>query len=116
MPVPEAAVNKDHSLILWQYNIRFTRQVLYVQAVAKTVGMQKLSYQHFRFGILTLYAAHVITARFLAVHVCHTIKLVSGTHPLQICEYLPLPMCNRGTGFVRTGSYMVAVATVVKTL
>jgi len=103
MPVPEAAMNKDDCLIIWQYNIRLTRQILHMQTVAKALRMQKPSYQHFGFGIFSLNAAHVITARFLAVHVCHTIKLVPRTHPLQICEYLPLPILNRGTRFVRIG-------------
>lgn len=76
--------------------------------------MKKPPDQHFGFGVFSLNAAHVITACFLAVHVCHTIKLVSRRRPLQICEYLPLLLRNSGTRFVRIGSYPVAIAAVVK--
>jgi hypothetical protein len=31
--------------------------------------------QHFRLGILTPYPRHIIAAGFLAVHICHFVKL-----------------------------------------
>ncbi len=114
MAVPETAMYKYDRLVFRQYYIGLTRQILHMQAVAVSVCMQKPPHQHLGFGIFPLYTAHVITACFLAVHVCHTIKLVPCRRRLQICEYLPLPLRNRGTRFVRIGSYPVAVAGVVK--
>jgi hypothetical protein len=114
MAVPETAMYEYDRLVFRQYYIGLTGQILHMQAVAVSVCMQKPSHQHFGFGVFSLNAAHVITACFLAVHVCHTIKLVPRRRPLQICEYLPLPMRNRGTRFVRIGGYPVAVAGVVR--
>jgi hypothetical protein len=37
--------------------------------------MQKLPHQHFGFGILAAYAAHIVAAGFLAVHIGHFVKL-----------------------------------------
>ena len=37
--------------------------------------MQKLPHQHFGFGILARYAAHIVAAGFLAVHIGHVVKL-----------------------------------------
>jgi hypothetical protein len=37
--------------------------------------MQKLTHQHFRLGILTPNARHIITARFLIVYIGHSVKL-----------------------------------------
>ncbi len=37
MTMPKAPLNENYSFILWQNNIRLTRQIFYVQSVAKSL-------------------------------------------------------------------------------
>jgi len=75
MPMPKATVYKDHGFVFGQHNVGFAGQVFHMQPVTKTVFMQKLPHQHFGFGILAPYAAHIVAAGFFAVHVGHFVKL-----------------------------------------
>ena len=58
-----------------QYNIRFPRQILYMQPVPKPVFMQKPPHQQLRLGILAAYTGHVIAARLFGVYIGHKAKV-----------------------------------------
>ena len=46
-----------------------------MELVAKSVGMQEFSNEHFRLGVFAFDAAHVIAACFAGVDICHGAKL-----------------------------------------
>jgi len=46
-----------------------------MKAVAETIGMQEFSDEHFRLYVLAFDLAHVVTPRFLIMHICHGVKL-----------------------------------------
>jgi hypothetical protein len=71
MAMPEAAMYKDDGAVAGQYYIGPAGHIFYVQAVAVAMGMQVAAHQHFGLGVLALYAAHVVAAGFLAMHIGH---------------------------------------------
>ncbi len=77
MAMPEAAMYKNDGPVSGQYYIGLAGHILYMQAVAVAMCMQVAAHQQFGLGILALYAAHVVAAGFLAMHVGHGIKLRS---------------------------------------
>jgi len=64
MAVPEAAMNKYSRFVFGQNNVRFSRQLFIMQAVAKTFAEQKFPDQYFRFCILTPDTGHIIASGF----------------------------------------------------
>lgn len=50
-----------------------------MQTVTKPFGEKELPHHQFRFGILPLNAAHVITAGLWVMHICHGIKVRVST-------------------------------------
>ena len=66
---------KNYGFIFGEYYIRLTRQTFHMQPVPEPVFMQKLTHQHFGFGILAPYARHVVTAGFFGVYICHNAKV-----------------------------------------
>lgn len=77
MAMPEATMNEDDRFIFWQHQVGLAGQGFIVQFVPEALSMQKLPHQHFRFGVLALYLAHVITAGGLIVHICHGVNVRS---------------------------------------
>jgi hypothetical protein len=49
-----------------------------MQFIPEAIGMQKAAHEHFGFGVLTLYPAHVIAALFLGMYICHSAKLAKN--------------------------------------
>lgn len=62
MPMPEAAVYKDHRFVFGEQDIGFAGKVVYVQAVSKPLGKEKPSHQQLGLGVGATDAAHVIAA------------------------------------------------------
>ena len=60
MAMPEATVNEDHRVVLFQDDVRLSRQVLIMQPVTETVGVKKPAHEHFRFRVLAPDPAHVV--------------------------------------------------------
>lgn len=79
--MPKTAVNKNHSFILWQDYVRFSREVLSIDSEPKTMAVNKRSNMQFRPSILATYLRHIVAADFLVMHVRH-ISLSSNLHGL----------------------------------
>jgi len=59
MAMPEAAMHKNGSPEFWQKQIRSSWNIPCVESVAKSVFVQQLADEHFRFCIARPYCAHV---------------------------------------------------------
>ena len=55
-----------------------------MEFIAEAVGMQKFSNEHFRLCVFAFDAAHIVTACFYRVHICHRIKVSLLFIPLPI--------------------------------
>lgn len=58
VPVPEAPVDKNHSPVLWQHQIRLARQPLIMQPEPQPEAMRGGPHQHFGLGVLGLDTGH----------------------------------------------------------
>lgn len=67
--MPEAAVHKDHGTVLWQHDVRLSRQFSIMEPIAKATGMKPAPDQHFRFGVSPPDRRHVAAARLVVVDV-----------------------------------------------
>ena len=72
MSVPEAAVDKYYSIVFWKNDIGFAGKVFYMQPVPESTGVQKTPHKHFGLCVLSLYAAHVVTAGLFIMYIGHT--------------------------------------------
>jgi hypothetical protein len=46
--------------------------------------VQKPAHEHFGLGVFALYAAHIVAAGFLAVHIGHAVKLMLNGKRLMV--------------------------------
>lgn len=74
MPVPEAAVHKNHGFVFWENNVGFSGQLFNIQPVPKPIGKKEFPRQHFRLGVLRFYAAHIVASRLFIVYIGHVCK------------------------------------------
>ena len=58
MSMPKAAVNEDYGPVLGEHKVRFARQALVVEKIAKAVGMQPSPNNQFGLCILAPDACH----------------------------------------------------------
>ena len=70
MPVPKTAMNKDHSPVLWENQIRLAWNVLDIQAVAEAAPMQCFTQNPFRLGVLAPNCGHNAGPRRLVDDIC----------------------------------------------
>lgn len=70
MLMPETAIHEDHGSIARQHQVRFSRQILCMQPVAKSGRMQGLSDLQFRAGMAAFNGRHIPATRGSVVNVC----------------------------------------------
>ena len=71
--VPETPIHKYHSLILGQYNIRFSGETAIIFTIAKTFEKQVLPDQLFRFCIFVANSGHVVASCFRRMYICPSV-------------------------------------------
>jgi hypothetical protein len=71
VPVPKAAVNKNHRVVLWKYKVWLTGKPAVVKSKAKPSSMQYGSQQLLRVGVFTSYAGHHPASNFFRYNVDH---------------------------------------------
>jgi hypothetical protein len=72
MPMPEAAMNENHGLVLGQHHVRPARQLSSVQAKAVAQPVHQRSNNDFRLGVLAPDTTHVPASALFAQPVSHT--------------------------------------------
>jgi hypothetical protein len=80
VPVPEAAVDEQRDLQLREYQIGRSGQISAMKPEAKSQGMRRFPYAHFRSGVLAPYAGHVSRTLGRAQPVHHGIVCPRGRH------------------------------------
>lgn len=58
MAMPEATMNKNHQVILWQNDIRLARQRSKMQSIAKTLAVKIAANKHFGSSIASVNSRH----------------------------------------------------------
>ncbi|AHE32702.1 hypothetical protein BBQ_3323 [Burkholderia pseudomallei MSHR511] len=72
MRMPEAPVNKCDRVVLWENQIRTTRQSPNVQSVTQTARVQPPPDKHLGLRVAPAYVAHIQPALLGAKHVDHS--------------------------------------------
>ena len=78
MFVPKAAVNENHCLILWKYDVRAAGERLDVFSISESLSKKILANQLFWLRVLTSNMGHIHAADFFAVIVSHRPHLLRG--------------------------------------
>lgn len=69
MTMPEAAIDEDHCTVLWQHDVRLSRQFPIMEPIAEATGMNPAPDQHLRFGVSPPDRRHVAAAGLVVVNV-----------------------------------------------
>lgn len=84
MPVPEATMHKNYSLIFRKGNIRCPWQICIMQRKSKSLSMQHRTNNYLRFCIATFNTTHIPASLFFCKNISHNIKIKHGAaHPMQ---------------------------------
>ena len=70
MPVPKASVHEYAQPVLGEYQVRFSRQILPMQTIAKPHLMTHRSDEHFRLRVFAFDQRHDLGAVFWGNYVC----------------------------------------------
>ena len=89
MPVPKTSVNKNHDAVFAQYDIRSSRQPLYIFAVTVATGEEVTAHDPFRFRVLALDFRHDGGTLLLTPNI-HTLRfdMAKLTNLCQFFEFL----------------------------
>ena len=68
--MPKAAVDEHAQPVFWENQVRFARQILPMQTVAKPQFMAHRSHEHFRLRVFALDHRHNLGAVFWGNYVC----------------------------------------------
>jgi hypothetical protein len=71
MSMPEAPVHHNSHAIAGQRHVRPARQLTLLQPEPEPMSMKPLPNQNLRFGILTAYAGHTLSALFWSQFIGH---------------------------------------------
>jgi hypothetical protein len=79
--MPEASVDKNHRLILWQDNIRVSRQISSLQSKAAPHPVKQLANANLRGGIGAKHLRHNLASFLLIKHIWHGCSLRFKLNP-----------------------------------
>ena len=71
MSVPEAAVNKDYGMVLWENDVRLSFKIFAVKPKTKTHRVQKSAHDEFGSSVFRSHARHDLGALFCREYVNH---------------------------------------------
>jgi hypothetical protein len=60
-----------------------------MQSVSESIGEKKFSDQHLGFGVFPFNAAHIVTAGFWIVNICHNVKVYKSFFMQTRRKYFP---------------------------
>ena len=81
--MPKAAVDEYAQSVLGEHQVRCSRQILSMQAIAKPHLMANRSHDHFRLRVFSLDHRHDLGAMFCGDYVCAHSRLVQRKIRLQ---------------------------------
>lgn len=71
MPMPITSMNYNQSSIRWEYNIRFSRNILGMESISKAKSMKPFPYKQLRAGVFRPDARHHPAASRLINNINH---------------------------------------------
>ncbi len=87
MSMPEASVDKNHSTVLSQHQIRMSRQPGMIEPVSEPTSEQKLPHQQLRLGVLTSNRRHAAMPLFLRQRVHNQDLDFAEVSSIRICRF-----------------------------
>lgn len=71
MTMPETTMRKYDRFVLWQNNVRFTREVFTMKPEAVSQRMEQGSDENLRFSVFPSYRSHIAASLFRCVNINH---------------------------------------------